>query len=235
MERIARSEAHRRPAPACSRDFRDRRARVAPAASPAARRRDRAGQRVRSRLTRSETRVHHVSTTFTLQRCKTTRITSPDGAGPSSRRSALESHRTETTVSNTARGTSTDNEVASSWPHRPSSPSRRLGADRLARTRRPAEGILHQQDHQDGRDPGQRLGLVPRLREVVDLFNENHDDVQICWTNAGQGNDEYTKFSTAIEAGSGAPDVIMLESEVHLELLDPQTRSSTSPSSARTT
>ncbi|NHI16708.1 ABC transporter substrate-binding protein [Microbacterium excoecariae] len=54
----------------------------------------------------------------------------------------------------------------------------------------------------------------PAFEEVVDLFNSSHDDVQICWTNAGQGNDEYTKFSTAIEAGSGAPDVIMLESEV---------------------
>ncbi len=54
----------------------------------------------------------------------------------------------------------------------------------------------------------------PAFEQVVDLFNENHDDVQICWTNAGQGNDEYTKFSTAIEAGSGAPDVIMLEAEV---------------------
>lgn len=54
----------------------------------------------------------------------------------------------------------------------------------------------------------------PAFEQVVDLFNENHDDVQICWTNAGQGNDEYTKFSTAIESGSGAPDVIMLEAEV---------------------
>jgi len=54
----------------------------------------------------------------------------------------------------------------------------------------------------------------PAFEEVVDLFNETHDDVQICWTNAGQGNDEYTKFSTAIESGSGAPDVIMLEAEV---------------------
>lgn len=54
----------------------------------------------------------------------------------------------------------------------------------------------------------------PAFEQVVDVFNENHDDVQICWTNAGQGNDEYTKFSTAIESGSGAPDVIMLESEV---------------------
>lgn len=54
----------------------------------------------------------------------------------------------------------------------------------------------------------------PAFESVVDLFNETHDDVQVCWTNAGQGADEYNKFSTAIEAGSGAPDVIMLEAEV---------------------
>ncbi|OZB49301.1 MAG: hypothetical protein B7X40_05525, partial [Cellulomonas sp. 14-74-6] len=54
----------------------------------------------------------------------------------------------------------------------------------------------------------------PAFDKVVDQFNSTHDDVQICWTNAGQGNDEYTKFSTAIEAKSGAPDVIMLEAEV---------------------
>ncbi|WP_405373806.1 MULTISPECIES: ABC transporter substrate-binding protein [unclassified Microbacterium] len=54
----------------------------------------------------------------------------------------------------------------------------------------------------------------PAFEQVVDLFNNSHDDVQICWTNAGQGNDEYTKFSTSIESGSGAPDVIMLEAEV---------------------
>ncbi|MFJ3391278.1 ABC transporter substrate-binding protein [Leifsonia aquatica] len=54
----------------------------------------------------------------------------------------------------------------------------------------------------------------PNFEPVVDQFNKTHDDVQICWTNAGAGNDEYTKFSTAIQAGSGAPDVVMLESEV---------------------
>lgn len=54
----------------------------------------------------------------------------------------------------------------------------------------------------------------PAFEEVVDLFNSTHDEVQVCWSNAGQGNDEYTKFSTAIEADSGAPDVIMLETEV---------------------
>src|SRR5665647_2732377 len=45
----------------------------------------------------------------------------------------------------------------------------------------------------------------PAFEAVVDLFNTTHNDVQICWSNAGQGNDEYTKFSTTIEAGTGAP------------------------------
>ncbi|MCX7520841.1 extracellular solute-binding protein [Microbacterium sp. STN6] len=54
----------------------------------------------------------------------------------------------------------------------------------------------------------------PNFKPVVNLFNKTHKKVQICWTNAGAGNDEYTKFSTAIQAGSGAPDVVMLESEV---------------------
>lgn len=53
----------------------------------------------------------------------------------------------------------------------------------------------------------------PSFEDVVDLFNNSHTDIQICWTNAGQGANEYTKFSTAIKAGTGAPDVIMLEAE----------------------
>ncbi|WP_228508727.1 ABC transporter substrate-binding protein [Herbiconiux sp. VKM Ac-1786] len=54
----------------------------------------------------------------------------------------------------------------------------------------------------------------PNINTVVDMFNKTHDDVQVCWSNAGQGGDEYAKFSTAIAAGTGAPDVIMLEAEV---------------------
>lgn len=54
----------------------------------------------------------------------------------------------------------------------------------------------------------------PSFESVVDNFNETHTDLQVCWTNAGQGADEYNKFQTAIEAGTGAPDVIMLEAEV---------------------
>lgn len=54
----------------------------------------------------------------------------------------------------------------------------------------------------------------PSFETIVDNFNETHTDLQVCWTNAGQGADEYNKFQTAIEAGTGAPDVIMLEAEV---------------------
>lgn len=53
----------------------------------------------------------------------------------------------------------------------------------------------------------------PNMDKVVENFNEQHDDVQVCWTNAGQGGDEYSKFQTAISAGTGAPDVVMLEAD----------------------
>ena len=52
------------------------------------------------------------------------------------------------------------------------------------------------------------------MAKVVDNFNNSHKDVQVCWTVAGQGAAEYAKFQTAISAGKGAPDVIMLEAEV---------------------
>ncbi|UUT34642.1 ABC transporter substrate-binding protein [Microbacterium elymi] len=53
----------------------------------------------------------------------------------------------------------------------------------------------------------------PNSEAVVDNFNEANDDVQVCWTNAGAGGDEYDKFQTAISAGSGAPDVVMVEGD----------------------
>jgi multiple sugar transport system substrate-binding protein len=53
----------------------------------------------------------------------------------------------------------------------------------------------------------------PNTEKVVDNFNKDHDDVQVCWTNAGAGGDEYDKFQTAISAGSGAPDVVMVEAD----------------------
>ena len=53
----------------------------------------------------------------------------------------------------------------------------------------------------------------PNMAKVVDNFNNSHTDVQVCWTVAGQGAPEYAKFQTAISAGKGAPDVIMLEDD----------------------
>jgi multiple sugar transport system substrate-binding protein len=53
----------------------------------------------------------------------------------------------------------------------------------------------------------------PNMELVVDNFNEQNDDVQVCWTNAGAGGDEYDKFQTAITAGTGAPDVVMVEAD----------------------
>lgn len=54
----------------------------------------------------------------------------------------------------------------------------------------------------------------PNMATVVDNFNNQHTDVQVCWTNAGQGQPEYAKFQTAISAKKGAPDVVMLETPV---------------------
>ncbi|PZG23531.1 hypothetical protein C1J01_01020 [Nonomuraea aridisoli] len=54
-------------------------------------------------------------------------------------------------------------------------------------------------------------GWYPNMQLVVDNFNKQNAEVQVCWTNVGQGSDEYDKFQTAISAGTGAPDVIMIE------------------------
>lgn len=53
----------------------------------------------------------------------------------------------------------------------------------------------------------------PNMQDVIDNFNEASTDVQVCWTNAGAGGDAYDKFQTAISAGSGAPDVMMIEGD----------------------
>lgn len=53
----------------------------------------------------------------------------------------------------------------------------------------------------------------PGIEDVVDDFNNTHEDLQVCWNNAGQGGPEYTKFQNTIKAGTGAPDVIQLEYE----------------------
>jgi multiple sugar transport system substrate-binding protein len=53
----------------------------------------------------------------------------------------------------------------------------------------------------------------PHFDQIVNNFNKSHKDVQVCWSNVGAGGPEYTKLSTAIQAGSGAPDVVMLETD----------------------
>jgi multiple sugar transport system substrate-binding protein len=53
----------------------------------------------------------------------------------------------------------------------------------------------------------------PNMAKVVDNFNNGHTDIQVCWTNAGQGQPEYAKFQTAVSAKKGAPDVVMLEAD----------------------
>lgn len=51
----------------------------------------------------------------------------------------------------------------------------------------------------------------PEFKGVVDAFNASHKDVQVDWTNVGTGPDQYAKLKTAFKAGSGAPDVAMVE------------------------
>ena len=58
-----------------------------------------------------------------------------------------------------------------------------------------------------------RVGLVPEHGERRRQLQQDHTDVQICWNNVGQGDDEYTKVQTAISAGKGLPDVVMLEAD----------------------
>ncbi|WP_214414631.1 ABC transporter substrate-binding protein [Sphaerisporangium fuscum] len=51
----------------------------------------------------------------------------------------------------------------------------------------------------------------PEFKSVVENFNATHKDVQVDWVQAGVGQDEYTKLKTALKAGTGAPDVVMIE------------------------
>ena len=52
---------------------------------------------------------------------------------------------------------------------------------------------------------------VPDIQDQVDLFEKKYPAIKVKVENVGQGLDHYTKVRTAIQAGSGAPDVIQLE------------------------
>jgi multiple sugar transport system substrate-binding protein len=52
---------------------------------------------------------------------------------------------------------------------------------------------------------------VPNLQDEVNLFNQSHPDIQVNLVNVGQGATEYQKLTTALKAGSGAPDLVQIE------------------------
>lgn len=53
----------------------------------------------------------------------------------------------------------------------------------------------------------------PNMKTVADNFNNTHKDVQVCWVTEGGGATAYNKYQTAISAGKGLPDIIMVEAD----------------------
>ena len=64
----------------------------------------------------------------------------------------------------------------------------------------------------DNRPIIQLYSWYPNLQTVIDPYNQAHKDVQVCWIQAG-GADAYAAFNTAVEAGTGIPDVVQVESD----------------------
>ena len=62
----------------------------------------------------------------------------------------------------------------------------------------------------------------PNMAKVVGQLQQAHNDVQVGWCRPAQGQDEYTKFQTAISAEKGAPDVVMLEFQELPAIRDPR-------------
>ena len=52
---------------------------------------------------------------------------------------------------------------------------------------------------------------VPNIQEQVNEWNQSHPTIYVNYVNAGQGNANYTKLNTAIQAGTGLPDVVQIE------------------------
>ncbi|RSM91485.1 ABC transporter substrate-binding protein [Kibdelosporangium aridum] len=52
---------------------------------------------------------------------------------------------------------------------------------------------------------------VPDIQQEVALFQKKYPAIKVNVVNAGQGTPQYTKLRTALQAGSGAPDVVQLE------------------------
>jgi multiple sugar transport system substrate-binding protein len=52
---------------------------------------------------------------------------------------------------------------------------------------------------------------VPDIEKEVALFEQAYPEITVNVVNAGQGEPQYTKLRTALEAGSGAPDAVQIE------------------------
>ena len=52
---------------------------------------------------------------------------------------------------------------------------------------------------------------VPDIQDQVDLFEKKYPAINVTVENVGQGLDHYAKVRTAVQAGTGAPDVVQLE------------------------
>jgi multiple sugar transport system substrate-binding protein len=52
---------------------------------------------------------------------------------------------------------------------------------------------------------------VPNIEQEVALFEKKYPDITVNVVNAGQGEPQYQKLRTALEAGEGAPDVVQIE------------------------
>lgn len=52
---------------------------------------------------------------------------------------------------------------------------------------------------------------VPDIDQEVALFQKKYPSIKVNVVNAGRGTPQYTKLRTALQAGTGAPDVVQLE------------------------
>jgi multiple sugar transport system substrate-binding protein len=52
---------------------------------------------------------------------------------------------------------------------------------------------------------------VPKIEEQVAEWNTAHPEIKVNYVNAGNGNTEYTKLNTSLQANSDIPDVVQIE------------------------
>ncbi|GAA2224286.1 extracellular solute-binding protein [Herbiconiux moechotypicola] len=54
-------------------------------------------------------------------------------------------------------------------------------------------------------------GWAPNMEQIVDAYNESQDGIHVTYVKTDAGDPAVTKFLTAIQAGSGAPDLMQAE------------------------